>query len=142
MLYGKPATELESEAQNLAAQFPCHVCLRGRQPVATIYQEIDVLINPSTSFDPLPTTLLEAARAGIPAVASSYGGASEIIRHRETGYVFDPSRPEEGSAYVRLLASAPKVRKRMGEAARRRYLEAFQVETMVREYRRFWVGKG
>jgi glycosyltransferase involved in cell wall biosynthesis len=53
------------------------------------YKSIDVLILPSQQPDPLPTVVLEAMQYAIPVVATTQGGALEMIIENETG-IFIP----------------------------------------------------
>jgi glycosyltransferase involved in cell wall biosynthesis len=41
----------------------------------------------------LPTALLEAMASGLPTVASDVGGIGEVVRHQDTGLLFDPHDP-------------------------------------------------
>jgi glycosyltransferase involved in cell wall biosynthesis len=53
------------------------------------YSSIDILILPSQLPDPLPTVVLEAMQYGIAVVATSQGGALEMIAENQTG-IFIP----------------------------------------------------
>lgn len=88
----------------------------------------------STTFDSLPTALIEAARAGIPCVASSAGGAAEIVEDCISGFVFDPKCPVDGLERLKRLLD-PDLRKEMGSTARIFFKERFALERMVEEYK-------
>jgi len=81
---------------------------------------------------------LEAAEAGVPVVASSLGGAGEIVVHGETGFLFDPAAPDVGLAHLRRLAADPGLRAQLGAAARMRFERLFRTERMVEAYAGFW----
>ncbi len=71
---------------------------------------------------------LEAAAAGLPAVAGNGGAIPEVVRDGETGLLVDPQAPDEvARAIVRLLRD-PELARRMGETAQRRALEEFSFE--------------
>ena len=106
---------------------------RGFQDRETIFGEIDVLVHASPTFDSLPTVLIEAARAGLPCIASSNGGAGEIVENGVSGFIFDPKNPEEGFEKLKQLLD-PELRREMGSNARKIFEERFRVERMVREY--------
>ncbi len=128
---------------------------RGFQDRETIFSEIDILVHPNTTFDSLPTALIEAARAGIPCIAASNGGAAEIVEDGVSGFIFDPDKQEEGldlshseSAFgisrkkrpegewqksKRLFS--PQLRAQMGHNARQIFEEQFHVKRMAEEYR-------
>ncbi len=65
--------------------------------------------------------VVEAAAAGIPAVAGASGGASEAVVDGQTGLIVDrPAHPGHLAAALAELLDDDQVRRRMGEAARRR----------------------
>lgn len=59
---------------------------------------------------------LEYAALGIPVIASPVGEYPEFVRHGETGFL--AHTPEDWARYLRLLIDDPKLRFRMGAAAR------------------------
>lgn len=111
---------------------------RGHLPPQRIFGEIDAVVHPSLIFDSLPTVLLEAARAGLPAVATAIGGASEIVEHGVTGLLFPAGAPEQGFAQLQALMGDAAARLAMGQAARRRFSSAFTIERMIEDYRALW----
>lgn len=111
---------------------------RGHLPPERIFGEIDAVAHPSLIFDSLPTVLLEAARAGLPVVASDLGGASEIVEHGVTGFLFRPDAPAQGLAQLQAIIGDQAARVAMGAAARQRFLRAFTIERMIEDYRALW----
>jgi glycosyltransferase involved in cell wall biosynthesis len=138
LFYGDPAPESQAQVRALQAEFGPAVSLRGHQPATVIFDEIDVLVHASVEFDPLPTVLVEAARAGIPAVASCLGGAPEIVVDGRTGFLFDPSNDTAGCERVRELVRTPERRESMGRRARSRFESDFPLDRMLLAYRAFW----
>jgi glycosyltransferase involved in cell wall biosynthesis len=112
--------------------------LHGRKDPESIYPFCDIIVHASDAFDSLPTVLIEAARAGLPSLASSLGGGPEIVRHGETGFVFSPDAPGEGLAKLLTLMEDAALREKLGRAARRHYETAFDVASMVAGYADFW----
>jgi len=80
---------------------------------------------------------VEAARAGIPAVASDLRGAREIVEDGVTGFIYAP-RAALGLERLRRLAADPALRTTMGAAARRRFESEFGVSRMVQSYVALW----
>ena len=111
---------------------------RGHLAPERIFSEIDAVVHPSLIFDSLPTVLLEAARAGLPAIASDLGGAPEIVEHGVTGLLFPATAPEQGFAQLRSMLDDPAARLAMGVAARQRFLRAFTIDRMIADYRALW----
>lgn len=140
MLYGDVAKGIQKEAQQLQANHRGHVHLLGRRPTREIFSNIDILVHASTGFDPLPTVLIESARAGIPSVACRNGGAEEIVEDGKTGFLFEPSQPQWGLKKCRELIMDSELRHHQSVAARRLFLKNFNVDRMVSEYDHFWSG--
>jgi len=138
LLYGNVCKEIEKDAVQLQKTFPSKVKLRGYQKREIIFNEINILLHASTAFDPFPTTVIEAAMKGIPAIASSIGGTPEIIVQNETGYLFDQNNPHKGLEFLRVLLHNPDLRKVMGKAARNRYEKEYTVDKMVSNYTALW----
>jgi glycosyltransferase involved in cell wall biosynthesis len=94
---------------------------------------MDAVVLASTSFESLPTVIIEAAALGRPVVATSVGGVAEILRDGETGFVVPPGNSEAlASALNRVLSADGSI---MGEKAkvdiRERFSQArFEVEIM------------
>lgn len=137
-LYGDLARDLAGPARQIAARFPDTVALCGRKSPEAIFREVDILVQPSTSFDPFPTVLLEAARAGIPVVSSNLGGSPEIVLEGRTGYLFDPRHPATGlEALLRLIRHEDQ-RLRMGARAREQFQQHLRIAPMAEAYARAW----
>ncbi len=136
--FGEASVPLADSAAALAAELGTRARFEGQQPRERIFPNIDILAHCSTSFDPFPTVLLEAAKAGVPVVASGLGGAGEIVVHGETGYLFDPGAPEVGLAHLRNLVSGRGLRARLGAAARTRFDRLFLATRMAAGYADFW----
>jgi glycosyltransferase involved in cell wall biosynthesis len=135
-LYGEPAPSLRAACERLQTSHS-NVVLHGWTDRAGSMDEIDILVHASVEFDPFPTVLLEAARAGIPAVASDVGGAREIVADGVTGFLFPPG-DLSGLAHLRRLAADPDLRRIMGAAAQRRLKTEFGIERMVDAYMTIW----
>ena len=140
LLYDNVCSELEAESKQLVEAFPEKVLLKGSQTPEKIYEETDIVLQLSLRFECLPTVLIEAARQGIPAIATDNGGAGEIIEHAKTGFIFNPEHPQDGLEYLKTIISDTGLRKEMGGRARKRYETLFTVDRMVDAYRSMWDG--
>jgi glycosyltransferase involved in cell wall biosynthesis len=110
----------------------------GRKSVAEIFSKIDLLLHLSIDFDPYPTVLLEAARAGIPAIASKVGGVPEIVEDGCTGLLFPPGNALSCANAIRRLVRDTPFRLNIAAAARARFEQHFRIEQMVADYVSFW----
>ncbi len=81
----------------------------------------------------LSVTLLEAMRAGRPAVATRIGGNTEAVEDGVTGTIVPAGDPAALGAARGALLGDPARAAAAGEAARRRFEQRFRAERMVRE---------
>ena len=86
-----------------------------------------VLCSASEAF---PYVVLEAMRAGLPVVASDVGGIPEAVVHGETGLLVPRGNPAALRDALALLIARPRLRKQLGDAGRRRFLERFTLRRM------------
>lgn len=102
------------------------VTLAGfRDDAMAVLDAVDVLVHPS-HLEALPTTLIEAAAAGVPVVATAVGGVPEIVEHGVTGLLVSP--PPTASAIadaVEALLTDVRLRERLGHAAAERFARHF-----------------
>lgn len=101
----------------------------ARSDVAAVLARAQAFVL-TTRWEGFPRSVLEAMRAGIPAVASDVGGVREAIEDRVTGFVVPPGDPKTLADRLRRLLTDSAARARMGAAGRQRYLREFRFETM------------
>ena len=110
------------------------VLLAGdRDDVSALLPAFDVFAVTSRN-EGYSIALLEAAAAGLPAVASDAGGNREIVQDGSTGLVIRGRTPEVFARAFEGLAHAPEVRARMGAQARRWVEEHGSLPAMARGY--------
>jgi glycosyltransferase involved in cell wall biosynthesis len=111
-----------------------HVRLLGhRDDVRALLPGFDLFANSSTS-EGISLTLLEAMAAELPIVATRVGGTPEVVVDGETGRLV-PARDAGAFAAALLETFADPARARSwGLAGRRRLLEHFTIDEMVRRY--------
>jgi glycosyltransferase involved in cell wall biosynthesis len=105
------------------------VVISGGDPLG-LYAACDAFVVTSR-WEGFPLVVLEAMRAGLPVVSYDIGGVGEQVRHGDTGFLVEPGDAIALAERLRELARDPKLTKRMGEAARRRFEERFQIDRMV-----------
>ncbi|MCU1451260.1 MAG: uncharacterized protein JWP02_3430 [Acidimicrobiales bacterium] len=99
-----------------------HVDLVGHVPNTDVARHLaanDVMVLPS-SYEAAGIAYLEAMRSGLPVVASSAGGATELVTHEREGFVVDPGDADALAGFLRRWISDPELVTTMGQAARRR----------------------
>lgn len=72
-----------------------------------------------------PTTMLEAAASGLPAIGSRIYGITDAIVEGETGLLFQAGDARQLAQSMRTLASDIGLRRRMGQRARERAVRDF-----------------
>ncbi|TNY26882.1 glycosyltransferase family 4 protein [Fulvimonas soli] len=64
--------------------------LGRRSDIGALMHSVDIVVHPSTAFDPCPRVVIETLHAGTPIVATAVGGVPEIIRDGSTGLLIPP----------------------------------------------------
>jgi glycosyltransferase involved in cell wall biosynthesis len=81
-----------------------------------------------------PNASLEAMAAGVPVVATRYGGAIDQIEDGKEGFLVSSHDPNEMAQKIYRLLVFPSLAKRMGLAAISTVAGRFSMEQMVRSY--------
>jgi glycosyltransferase involved in cell wall biosynthesis len=92
--------------------------LGKRTDVPELVGSATVAVVPSLWAEAFGLTVVEAMAAGVPVVASSVGGISELIDQGETGMLVPPGDASALAAALRELLDDPVLRARMGPKAR------------------------
>ncbi|GAA5182527.1 glycosyltransferase family 4 protein [Niveibacterium umoris] len=58
------------------------------------YDQIDIPVVPSLWDEPLARVLFESFAHALPVIATNTGGSPELIKNRETGWLYDPTDPD------------------------------------------------
>ncbi|HEX3346887.1 MAG TPA: glycosyltransferase family 4 protein [Acetobacteraceae bacterium] len=102
-----------------------------REDVPAILAAADIFVLPS-HFEGLPMSVIEAMLCGLPVVATKIRGPREQVVDGETGMLVPPMQVAPLAAALRALATAPRLRGRMGEAGRARALALYDETKVVR----------
>jgi glycosyltransferase involved in cell wall biosynthesis len=105
----------------------------GFVPPEEFYGCVDVVIVPSLWHDPNPLVVMEALARGIPIIGARRGGIPEILVEGKTGFLFEPSRPEELQEQMQKILKHPELLTRMGRHCRAR-AEDFTPEAISHQY--------
>ena len=106
----------------------------GQDRIRSCYLDADLFCLPSLG-EGVPVVLMEAMATGLPVVASQIMGVPELVEHGVSGLLVPPGRPEALANAIEDLAGDPGLRRRMGEAGRRRVARDFNSEHSAVELR-------
>lgn len=158
--------------QHFAANvgLPCRIVPRpDEQTKQELYAAADLFIsladNPQETFG---LTLLEAALAGLPVIASDYSGYRDLVKHEQTGLLIPTIGPKDSEGIdwlaglipdyevqfllaqqtathipalteaLQMLCLHPEMRRAMGEKARQRALTDFSWPIIIQDYLALW----
>jgi glycosyltransferase involved in cell wall biosynthesis len=118
------------------------VAFLGKQPFYRVlekYQDADIFVLPAVvashgGRDITPNVMLEAMAMKLPVISTTSGAISEIVENEVSGILVSP-RDEEAiaAAIVRLLTNES-LREKLGNNARRRVEERFDISKNIREF--------
>jgi len=91
------------------------------------YEAIDVLVLPSRHDEGFGLVVAEAAERGVPAIATTSGGAVEVIEDGGSGFLVGKESPGELAAAMLRLVADDAMRRAMGRRARRRVAANFNL---------------
>ncbi len=110
---------------------PCFVLTGLQQDVRPFLSMFHVGVLPSLS-EGFSNTLLEYMAAGLAPVASDVGGNSELVVHRQSGYLVKPASPCALAEKIILLLKDSCLRERMGRNAMQGVKNRFSIGKMIR----------
>jgi len=129
---GSRATDLEGLARTLGIGHAVRF-LGFREDVPAITAALDVSVLPSVDCDASSAVLKEALACGVPSVATSIGGAAEIVRDGETGLIVPPRQPGRLAAAILTLIENPGRAREMGRRGSQDVARRFTPERLAAE---------
>ena len=121
------STKRDSERRDLPVRF-----LGWRKDIGALFAASDIAILTSDN-EGIPLTLIQAAQASLPIVATDVGSISDIVVHEVNGYLVD-SEPAALADALQKLAIDPILRRIMGDAGRERTSRYFSLEKMCADH--------
>ena len=94
-----------------------------------ILRKCDIFVFPTFyKNEAFPLVILEAMQNGIPVVTTKEGAIPEIIDDGITGFLVDKNRPEQIAQKIEILLKNKSLRKKMGEAGRKKFIEKYTLD--------------
>ncbi len=131
---GSEAQEARFRSQAAALRHPGRVQFLGSiERLAPYLAAADVFCLPSTHrAEAFGYVLLEAFRAGVPAVTTELGTATSYVNvDGVTGFVVPPNDPKALSEAISRILADPTFRERLSQAAYNRVTQEFSLDRMV-----------
>jgi len=113
--------------------------LGRREDIPRLLAALDIATSASAYGEGFSNAVGEAMACGVPCVVTDVGDAEQIVGG--TGEVVPPGSPELLSeAWKRLVDMGREKRKRLGEQARARVVEKYEIGAVVRRFEDFYRG--
>jgi glycosyltransferase involved in cell wall biosynthesis len=109
----------------------------GVEDVRPYLQSADLFILPS-SDEGLSNAMLEGMAAGLGVIATEVGGAPDLIKHQENGWLIPPGEVGAISDSITSLLDAPGAVRKMGLAARQTVLESYALPVVAQKLRELY----
>lgn len=106
--------------------------LGWREDAAAILASLTAYLH-TAAEEPLGRAILEAMAVGTPCVAPAACGPAEILRHGDTGLLYQPGDGADAARALRRVIRDPAFAEHLGVAARRDFQERFTAERMAAE---------
>lgn len=127
-------TDSEASKALIESQYMNHFRLLGkRMDIEPLINVMDICVL-STFTEGISNSILEYMALEKPVVATSGGGTNEIVIDNETGFLIDASNPGELVDKLGILLNNAELRAAMGKAGKKRIIEEFSVDKMIRKY--------
>ena len=111
-----------------------YVGWHNHSEIMALYGQADICVVPSVWEEPFGLVAIEGMAAYLPVCASRVGGLKGIVQDKETGLLFEAGDSAELALHLNRLLDDPALRKRMGEAGRRRVEAEYDWDVIVPEY--------
>lgn len=101
--------------------------------LTSVYSAADMFVAPSLQ-DNLPNTVMEALACGTPSVAFDIGGMSDMIVHRENGYLAKPFDVDDFVRGIEWIVENDHKKQYLSEASRKHVVNNFELTNIARKY--------
>jgi glycosyltransferase involved in cell wall biosynthesis len=109
-----------------------------RKDARELIAAFDVFVLPSILPEPFGLVVAEAMATGKPVIATAHGGPTEMVVEGETGFLIPPNNPYALASAIKNLLAHPEEAAKLGRAARKRFLEHFEMREYVQKIERLY----
>lgn len=111
--------------------------LGWREDVAELLASSDIFVS-SSIYEAFGLVYCEAGYTGLPVVATRVEGIPEVVVDQQTGILVSPQDPQALAQAVLFLADHPEKAAELGNAARSRVSEEFNLARFTKEYKEIY----
>jgi glycosyltransferase involved in cell wall biosynthesis len=105
--------------------------LGRRSDVGALMRSVDIVVHPSTAFDPCPRVVIETLHAGTPVVATAVGGVPEIVRDGSNGLLIPPGDAQALACALRQLIDDPSLARMLADQGKTDALARLTIARVV-----------
>lgn len=139
LIVGEGSEQAALQERVRAAGLENQVRLLGlRMDIPDLLALFDIYALPSR-WEGLPMAILEAMAASLPIVGSAVGGVPTAVREGVNGLLVEPEDPVALANALERLLNDPQLRRKMGDAGRKRYEASFTARQMTRHYEKLYL---
>lgn len=134
--------EFESEIKDIIEErkLENHVILAGFQEnIADYYELFDIYLS-TALYEGLPYTLIEAMRAGLPAVVSNVTGNNELILNKKNGFLYPVGDIDAAVMALESLIENKAIRISQSSSASNLFTQEFTLDQMIRKHETLYLG--
>jgi len=139
LIAGDGPVRMDLEALAVRTGIAAKVRFLGfRSDTAALMNAVDAYVM-SSRWEGMPMVLLEASASGLPIVATSVGGNSEVVCDGSSGLLVPPNDSEALTASMcHLMSMSPSERERVGLAGREYVVRHYRLPHIVDEWERLY----
>jgi glycosyltransferase involved in cell wall biosynthesis len=108
--------------------------VKSREELRMLHRGALAFVLPSRPGECLPLVYLEALAAGTPVIGTDTGGAGEVIKNGDNGFLLHPGDVEGTAAAIRALCEDDGMRRAMGLRGRRIVADNYTWEKCAARY--------
>lgn len=105
--------------------------LGERDDVRSLLMDSHIMVFPSYYREGVPKSLIEACAVGRPIVTCNSVGCKDVVDEGVNGFLVEPQSPDALARRLKVLIDDASLRRRMGEAARRKAEKEFSITKVV-----------
>ncbi|HEX8995154.1 MAG TPA: glycosyltransferase [Ktedonobacterales bacterium] len=137
LIAGSGAGERELRRRVAQLQLGDHVTFLGHvSDMSAFYRRLTLFVHPTVEQEGLPTVILEAQNAGLPVIASSVEGVTELVEDHVTGLLAWPGDPHDLAERILSLLDDPSLARRLALTGWRRMRAHYTLAHATSRFRR------